>query len=274
MLRATRRREHHCCKLVIPVKTGKDYLYIDRLFTIHGYWKRVAEMNHLLLADDDLVLCSMLKRYLDGEGFHVDTAHDGKQALQKALAQDYDLLALDVTMPAMNGFDVLRSLRAYKPTPVLILTARGEARDSLLGFELGADDYLAKPCDPRVLEAHIRAVLRRSAPQESGRSEGCAQIVTVGDLSLDCVTRCVLIDGRTVILTKTEFNLLSLLISKAGQVFVRDALSELGLGRPLGRYDRSLDVHISNLRRKLGPLPDGRDRILSIREVGYRYLRQ
>jgi DNA-binding response OmpR family regulator len=228
-------------------------------------------MNHLLLADDDPVLCSMLKRYLDSEGFQVDTVHDGKQALQKALTEDYDLLALDISMPGMNGFDVLRSLRAYKHTPVLILTARGEARDSLLGFELGADDYLAKPCDPRVLEAHIRAVLRRSAPQGSDRMEG--HLVTVGDLTLDSVTRGVHVNGKSVSLTKTEYNILSLLISKAGQVFVRDVLSELALGRPLERFDRSLDVHISNLRRKLGPLPDGRERITSIREVGYRYLR-
>ncbi len=228
-------------------------------------------MNHLLLADDDPVLCSMLKRYLDSEGFHVDTVHDGKLALQKALTQDYDLLALDISMPGMNGFDVLRSLRTYKHTPVLILTARGESHDSLLGFELGADDYLAKPCDPRVLEAHIRAVLRRSAPHDSDKGEG--RLVSVGDLTLDCVTRGVLVNGRSVTLTKTEYNILSLLVSKAGQVFVRDVLSELALGRPLGRYDRSLDVHISNLRRKLGPLPDGRERITSIREVGYRYLK-
>jgi two-component system response regulator CpxR len=174
-------------------------------------------------------------------------------------------------MPGMNGFDVLRSLRTYKHTPVLILTARGEARDSLLGFELGADDYLAKPCDPRVLEAHIRAVLRRSTPQDSDKTEG--RLIKVGDLTVDSVTRCVLVNERSVTLTKTEFNILSLLISKAGQVFVRDVLSELALGRPLGRFDRSLDVHISNLRRKLGPLPDGRDRITYIREVGYRYLR-
>jgi DNA-binding response OmpR family regulator len=211
-------------------------------------------MNHLLLADDDHVLCSMLKQYLGNEGFNVETV-------------------LDVMMPGMNGFDVLRTLRTYKLTPVLMLTARGEDRDSLLGFELGADDYLAKPCDPRVLEAHIRAVLRRSAPHGHGMAEDSALVVSVGDLSVNTVTRGVHVNGRQITLTKTEYNVLSLLIRKAGQVLVRDVLSELALGRPLGLYDRSLDMHVSNLRRKLGPLPDGRDRITAIREVGYRYLR-
>jgi two-component system response regulator CpxR len=228
-------------------------------------------MNHLLLADDDPLLCFMLKRYLEGEGFQVESVQDGKLALQKALTQDFDLIALDVTMPGMNGFDVLRALRTYKTTPVLILTARGEDRDSILGFELGADDYLAKPCDPRVLEAHIRAVLRRSVVS-SDLPEANAHCTTVGELTLNSVTRGVSLNGQPVTLTKTEYNILSLLVQKAGQVLVRSELSELALGRPLGRYDRSLDIHISNLRRKLGPLADGRDRISAIRGVGYRYL--
>jgi DNA-binding response OmpR family regulator len=227
---------------------------------------------HLLIADDDPLLCFMLKQYLDAEGFIVDTVQDGASALKHALAQDYDLITLDVMMPGMNGFEVLRGVRSFKHTPVLMLTAYAEDRDSIRGFELGADDYLAKPCDPRVLEAHIRAVLRRSRPRASGNREDDDRFITVGDLTINKATCSVFLKGHLVSLTKTEYHILSTLVRKAGQILVRSEISELVLGRPLGRFDRSLDMHVSNLRRKLGLLPDGRERIAAIRGVGYRYI--
>jgi len=230
-------------------------------------------MPHLLLADDDPELSLMLKEYLERDGFRVDTVLDGTLALKRALDEDFDLIILDVMMPGLNGLDVLRGLRAEKITPVLMLTARGEDVDSIIGLELGADDYLPKPCNPRVLEARIRAVLRRSEPHPDGGNEsGPGPLLRVGHVSLHRGTRSVLRDGKAVALTSTEFSILEILLHEAGRAVGKADLLERALSRPLGRFDRSLDMHVSNLRRKLGPLADGGERIKTIRGIGYQYL--
>jgi two-component system response regulator CpxR len=226
-------------------------------------------MPRLLLADDDLELSQMLKEFLEGDGFRVETVADGSLALKRALDETFDLIVLDIMMPGLSGLDVLRELRAEKLTPVLMLTARGEDVDSIVGLELGADDYLPKPCNPRVLEARIRAILRRSEPRESASA-----LLSIGDLSLHCGTRNVLLDGRPVAMTSTEFSILEILVREAGHVVSKADLLERALSRPLGRFDRSLDMHVSNLRRKLGPLGDGGERIKTVRGVGYQYLQQ
>jgi len=223
----------------------------------------------LLLADDDEELCEMLRAYLGGEGFDVDLAHDGDAALEQALSGDYDLIILDVMMPQRTGFDVLREIRRKSQVPVLMLTARGGDVDSIVGLELGADDYLPKPCNPRVLVARVRAVLRRGGAEVE---EG-ARDLAIGDIELRRGSRRVFQNGQPVTLTSTEYSVLSVLIEAAGRVVGKDALSEQALGRKLVRYDRSLDMHISNLRKKLGPLPGGVERIQTVRGVGYLYAR-
>lgn len=228
-------------------------------------------MTRVLLADDDEELCEMLGAYLLREGFAVDFAHDGDTALDKALTGEYDLMVLDVMMPQRDGFEVLRRLRREMLIPVLMLTARGGDVDSIVGLELGADDYLPKPCNPRVLAARMRAVLRR-AGTDAAEDDGSDDL-QVGDVELQRGARRVRQNGAPVDLTSTEFSVLAVLLQSAGRVVGKEALSEQALGRKLTRYDRSLDMHISNLRRKLGPLPDGDERIQTVRGVGYLYRR-
>jgi two-component system response regulator CpxR len=226
-------------------------------------------MIRLLLADDDEELCEMLREYLRGEGFEVDVAHDGEAALTMASEDGYDLVVLDVMMPLLNGFDVLRQLRHKSLIPVLMLTARDGDVDSIVGLELGADDYLPKPCNPRVLVARIRAVLRRAGAES--QEAGGGNDLRIGDIEVQRGARRVLLAGRPVELTSTEYSVLAVLLDDAGRVVSKEALSESALGRKLTRYDRSLDMHISNLRKKLGALPDGEERIQTVRGVGYLY---
>ena len=223
-------------------------------------------MPKILLVDDDEELCSMLGAYLGAEGFQIELAHDGVSALAKALAQNFDVIVLDIMMPGMDGLEVLRSLRRQKETPVLMLTARGEDVESVIGLEMGADDYLAKPCNPRVLSARIRAVLRRA---ESRRERNVAHTLVLDDLTLLTGSRTVSRGGVMVQLTGAEFSILEILAREAGQVVGRMELSERALGRPLGRFDRSLDMHLSKLRQKLGPRPGGEERIKTVRGAGY-----
>lgn len=233
--------------------------------------KEEPGMNRLLVVDDDTELCSMLQEYLEGENFRVDMAHDGDTALQMALADMYDLVVLDVMMPHRNGFDVLRELRAHSNTPVLMLTARGDDVDSIVGLELGADDYLAKPCNPRVLVARIRAILRRVANVADASRETDSERLQLGDIELQPGARSVLRNGEAVALTSTEYSVLEVLLRSAGQVVSKVELSERALDRELTRYDRSLDMHVSNIRRKLGLLGDGSERIQTVRGVGFLY---
>ena len=230
-------------------------------------------MHRILLADDDIELADMLVEYLSQEDFEVDTAHDGKTALQKALADHYELIILDVMMPELNGFDVLRQLRTQSQVPVLMLTARGEDVDSIVGLEMGADDYLAKPCNPRVLVAHMRAILRRS-DQVTTKSATTADILTIGDIELQRGARRVLLNHHAITMTSTEYCVLEVLLEEAGRVVSKQDLSTRALGRELNLYDRSLDMHVSNLRKKLGSLADDEERIKTIRGVGYQYTHQ
>lgn len=227
-------------------------------------------MTRLLLADDDVELCEMLGAYLEGEDLEVEVVHDGETALDRALSGDHDIVVLDVMMPKRNGFDVLRELRRRSLIPVLMLTARGGDVDSIVGLELGADDYLPKPCNPRVLVARVRAVLRRSGADSHADAD---KDLRVGDIELQPAARRVLQDGAPVALTSTEYSVLAALLESSGRVLAKESLSERALGRKLTRYDRSLDMHISNLRRKLGALPGGDERIQTVRGVGYIYVR-
>jgi two-component system response regulator CpxR len=228
-------------------------------------------LSHILLVDDDTELTDMLGQYLANEGFSVDSAHDGETALAKVRGGHFDLVVLDVMLPGKNGFDVLRELRPQSQLPVLMLTARDEDVDSVVGLELGADDYLPKPCNPRVLVARIRAILRRTGA--NGPDQKAPQTLTVGDVELHTGTRRVLCAGRPLTLTGTEYSVLEVLLREAGQAVSKADLSERALGRKLTRYDRSLDMHVSSLRRKLGTLADGEERIKTVRGVGYQYTR-
>jgi DNA-binding response OmpR family regulator len=229
-------------------------------------------MARILLADDDVELCEMLKEYLAVEGFAVDAVYDGEAALATARSSAFDLIVLDVMMPRKNGLDVLRELRAHTLTPVLMLTARDADVDSIVGLELGADDYLGKPCNPRVLVARIRAILRRAAPRRP-KMEGtaAAEILYLGDLTMHTGSRTVLCGGEPVAMTSTEYSVLEVLLRDAGRVVAKADLSEHVLGRKLMRYDRSLDMHVSSLRRKLGLLANGQERIKTVRNIGYQY---
>lgn len=228
----------------------------------------------ILLADDDIELSNMLVAYLDKEGFDVHVAYDGDAALSQALTVQYDLLILDVMMPNRNGFDVLRELRKRSLLPVLILTARGDDVNSIIGLELGADDYLAKPSSPRVLVARIRAILRRTEAADRSQNGGeLRSQIALDDLVMHLGSRTVMCGNFLVPMTSTEFNVLSVLLRKAGHIVSKAELSEQALGRKLSRYDRSLDMHVSNLRRKLGPLSSGQERIKTVRGVGYIYSR-
>jgi two-component system response regulator CpxR len=228
--------------------------------------------QRLLLIDDDVELCELVCEYLQPEGFELDVVHDGQHGLDRALDGQHALVILDVMMPGLNGFDVLRAIRGKSSIPVLMLTARGDDVDRIVGLEVGADDYLPKPFNPRELIARIRAVLRRSKPAEGAQppvSRGTKLVVD--DVELDIGARVVRRDGALVDLTAVEFNLLEILLRSAGQVISRQDLSKALLGRRFMPYDRSIDMHVSNLRRKLGHTAGSRERIKSIRGYGYVY---
>lgn len=226
-------------------------------------------MNRLLLADDDRELCRMLQSYLAREGFELDAVYDGSAAVHESVTGRYHLVILDVMLPQLSGFEALKLIRQQTQVPVLILTARGEDVDSVLGLELGADDYLAKPCNPRVLSARIRAILRRS---QAGAPDAMLPII-IGDVELHSSARTVIRQQQNITLTSTEFAILEVLMRNGGQVVMKNALSEAVLGRKLGRFDRSLDMHISNIRKKMGFIPPDFNRIKTIRNSGYLYTR-
>lgn len=228
-------------------------------------------MSRVLLVDDDVELCEMLADYLGVEGFAVDCVHDGEQGVARALAGGYDVVVLDIMLPRLSGLDALRELRRQTQVPVLMLTAKGDDVDRIVGLELGADDYLPKPCNPRELVARLRAILRRTVPARSAAEDG--ETLCVGEAELRPAERVASWAGRPLQLTSTEFNVLETLMRHAGRVVSKAELSEQALGRPLERYDRSLDMHVSNLRHKLGTLPDGRSPIQTVRGVGYQFIR-
>lgn len=229
-------------------------------------------MKKLLVIDDDTKLCALLSEYLGPEGFEVEAVHDGREGVAAALGGGFDLIVLDVMLPTQNGFEVLRQIRSKTDTPVVMLTARGEDVDRIIGLEMGADDYLPKPFNSRELVARIRTVLRRVRPDpESAAPARCARKVVVGDVELDPGTRNVLCSGRSIALTSVEFTLLEHLLKAAGELVSREELTLKVLGRRLSPYDRSIDGYVSKLRKKLGHQVSGSERIRAIRSVGYLY---
>ncbi|TQV88779.1 response regulator transcription factor [Aliikangiella coralliicola] len=227
-------------------------------------------MIKLLIVDDDIELCQLLQDYLSQEGFFVDTVHNGLEAIKQVNQINYDLLILDVMMPQKNGFETLTEIRQDSQLPVIMLTARGEKVDRIVGLEMGADDYVAKPCDPRELVARIRAVTRRTQHQVNSNNNGENKLIN--HVSLDQANRQVTKDGQAVELTSTEFDLLKLLMENAGKLVTRETISETCLGKKLQPFDRSIDMHLSNVRKKLGDFAKGKPRIKTIRGNGYQYL--
>jgi len=226
-------------------------------------------MDRVLIIDDDEELCELVSEYLTVEGFDISCVNDGETGLRLALSGDYDMAILDVMLPKMNGFDVLRNLREQSKLPVIMLTARGDDMERIVGLEIGADDYLAKPFNPRELAARLRAILRRSATVD-GDADGNEKL-DVDGVQLSPTSRIAIRDGEEMNLTSVEFGLLHELLKDAGKIVKKEELSESVLERKLSPYDRSLDMHISNLRKKLGTRSDGSDRIKTIRSVGYIY---
>src|SRR6266403_4811466 len=224
-------------------------------------------MTRVLLVDDDAELAELVGEYLAREGFSLDAETDGTRAVDRAASGDYQLMLLDVMLPGVSGFDVLRALRATSRIPVLMLTARGDDVDRIVGLELGADDYLSKPFNPRELVARIRAILRR-ASHRSGKSNAPDEFA-VGSITLHTGTHRVHVAGKPVPLTGAEFRVLELLMRSAGQVISREALTEQALGRKLVAYDRSIDTHISNLRGKLDLEAGKNPEIKNVRGSGY-----
>src|SRR5208282_2341151 len=230
----------------------------------------IKRMDHVLVVDDDVELCALVQEYLTAEGFSLKAVHDGEQGLQQAQTGAYALVVLDVMLPGINGFEVLRRIRSVSKIPVLLLTARGEDVDRIVGLEIGADDYLPKPFNPRELVARIRAILRRTRSDKA--SPAAPEIVRVGEIELDPATRSVRRHGQPVDLTSVEFNLLEVLLREAGRVVPRERLVNAVLSRKFSPFDRSIDMHVSKVRKKLGDT-ESDEHIKTVRGVGYIFAR-
>lgn len=223
----------------------------------------------ILMIDDDVELCELMQRFLAGEGFTLTSAHDGNSGLEQVKSSDFELIILDIMMPGKNGMDVLRELRSFSQLPVIMLTARGEEMDRILGLELGADDYLPKPCNPRELAARIRAILRRSEQQNANRNDGES---CFGSIRWQPQARSITESGVELDLTATEYNILAALMERAGEVVDKQKLSQQALGKRHGPFDRTLDVHIGHLRKKLAPLANAEPRIKTVRGIGWLFV--
>jgi two-component system, OmpR family, response regulator CpxR len=222
-------------------------------------------MNKILIIDDDEELCELVSEYLTVEGFEIAAVHDGETGLLEALKNLHDLVVLDVMLPKKNGFDVLRDLRRTSKIPVIMLTARGDDMDKIVGLEIGADDYLPKPFNPRELVARLRAILRRATQAEETQSLASEKIL-IEDVEVSVSGRSAKRNGKEIPLTAVEFDLLVELLKNAGNIVKKEDLSVQILERKLSPFDRSLDMHVSNLRKKLD-----NDKIKTIRSVGYIY---
>ncbi len=227
-------------------------------------------MQQILVIDDDKELCELLVDFLEPEGFAMEIVHEPFGGLRRALSGEHRLVILDVMLPGMTGIELLRSLRKSSQIPVLMLTARGEENDRILGLEMGADDYLAKPFNPRELRARIHAIQRRTLPDD-GCGSGNIPRIELDDIQLSLGARSVKKDGVIIEMTAVEFSLLYELVKNAGRVLTREELTRIVLHRELEVFDRSIDVHISSLRKKLGHQVKGRERIKTLRSVGYLY---
>lgn len=229
-------------------------------------------MHHLLLVDNDIELCQLLKEYLTQEGFTLDMVHDGGQVAETLATTNFDLMILDVMLPNKNGFDVLREVSRTRNMPILMLTAKGDDIDRILGLEMGADDYLAKPCNPRELVARIRSIIRRFNSVPTDNTQVPDEVIEALDVLLDIKRREVKVAGNLIDLTATEFDILVLLLRHAGDLITREQISEQCLGRKLLAFDRSIDMHISHLRKKLSSTDCPIERIKTIRGTGYQYV--
>jgi DNA-binding response OmpR family regulator len=223
--------------------------------------------HNILIIDDDRELCELLEDFLALEGFETSAVHDGAEAVETCKGSEFDAIVLDVMLPRIQGFDVLRKLREFSSTPIIMLTARGEDTDRIVGLEMGADDYLPKPCNPRELAARLRAVLRRT--DAARKTE--PRVLEIDKLRASTTERRVEYAGRELKLTTAEFNVLLVLMRHAGEVVNKELISQQALGRALTAYDRSVDVHVSNLRKKLGS--GERELIKNVRGVGYQLIR-
>ncbi|TGG93240.1 response regulator transcription factor [Natronospirillum operosum] len=228
--------------------------------------------DKLLLIDDDKELGELLVEFLASEGFSLELAYSGEEGLQKLAEKDYDLILLDVMMPGMSGLDVLREMRNANTVPVLMLTAKGDELDKVLGLELGADDYLPKPYSHRELVARIRALLRRIEMEHQRPGPAVQPVLTLGRVTLDTRVYQALIDKQDLELTQTEFKVLQTLMERAGQVVTKNELYQTVLGRPLEPYDRSIDMHVSNVRKKIMTLSEDYRPIKTLRGVGYQFV--
>jgi two-component system response regulator CpxR len=226
--------------------------------------------EQVLVIDDDVEFCKLVERFLTQEGFQIEAVNAGRAGAERALSGHHSLVVLDVMMPGVNGFDVLRRIRAESRIPVLMLTAKGDALDRVLGLEMGADDYLPKPFNPQELVARIRAILRRAKPDLSSSKQTAP--IEVGDVEMDVRARVVRRGQEVVNLTTVEFDLLEILLRAAGEVMGREKLTRDVLGREFSPFDRSIDTHVCNLRKKIGPLPNDSERIKGVRGIGYIYV--
>jgi two-component system, OmpR family, response regulator len=226
--------------------------------------------SSVLLVDDDEELVDLLQNYLEREGFTVGRAEDGEAGVREALSGRYAIAVVDIMMPRLNGIEVLKAIRSRSNLPVIMLTAKGDDTDRIVGLEIGADDYIPKPCTPRELTARIRAILRRTIPAKDAVDSATA--IHAGALMMDPQRRLVEWNGLPVELTSTEFNVLEVLSRNVGSPVSKKILSEQGLGRALARFDRSIDVHVSSIRQKLGQLVDGRSPIVTVYRLGYQLI--
>jgi two-component system response regulator CpxR len=224
-------------------------------------------MARVLIVDDDLELCQLLQQYLTIEGFDISLCHDGESAVQLANRESFNAIILDVMLPKKNGFEVLKALRETLEVPVLMLTARGEDIDKIVGLEIGADDYISKPCNPRELVARLKAVLRRAEKHPTPGSK--KPVLQAGNLCVNIPKRSVVYNEQALEVTNAEFNIIEMLLRTPGQAFSKEELTEHALGRKYTAFDRSIDVHISNLRNKLGNNSDGTTKIKTVRGFGY-----
>lgn len=229
-------------------------------------------MTNILIIDDDIELTGLFKDYLQQEGFSVTTAHDGLSGMGLALSGQYDLVVLDVMLPDFKGTEILTSIRQRSRLPILMFTAKGDDVDRIIGLEAGADDYVPKPCTPRELVARIRAILRRTEAVNTNSFNEAP--ISAGPLQMWSDKRKAVWFDSALDLTSIEFELLKTLAINVGRIVGKHELSEKGLGRPLARFDRSIDVHMSSIRQKLGHQSDGRSYIQTVRGKGYQLVRE
>lgn len=226
----------------------------------------------VLLVDDDEKLRNLLREYLEGYGYRVLTLVDGSAVPETIKKELPDIVILDIMMPVKDGLDVLKDIRRTFPIPVIMLTAKGEAADRIVGLELGADDYLPKPFDPRELLARIKAVLRRGGPTEKEASKDEALIINAGGLTLNRAKQTLIVEGEEMELSSTEYKILEALMEHPNTVLTRDRILNLARGRDFMAFDRSVDVHISKLRAKLDAYPRFRKTIKTVWGTGYMFV--